>query len=189
MFYFLHRLIKWMFIALVGAGLYWLWLQREVLEPVYVWYDVYDNGGLQKTERLRAVSGTAIHVIDGHTFQLSSGKQVYSVRLTGLEVPVPPLPENERQREVERRQFLKETVMNQPVDVQVTYSENGGLLGIVTAKGTNINLYYLTNGLGNFRHEYVKGLPPDVQYQFFAAKRLRETQIKRESALAMRSTP
>jgi hypothetical protein len=187
MFYFLHRLVKWIFIALIAAGLYWVWLQREMLEPLYVWYDVYDNGGLQKTERLPVIEGKAINVVDGHTFQMSQPNRAFVVRLTGFEMPQPPLSEAERELELERRRVLRETVLMQPVRVNVTYSENGSILGIVTVNGTNLNLYYLTNGLGKFNRQYIKTLPRDTQYQFFAAKRLHEKQTEKKTALAMQA--
>src|SRR5687767_5582478 len=130
MFYFLHRLVKWVFIALIAAGLYWIWLQREVLEPVYVWYDVYDNGGLQKTEQLRAIQGKAIHVLDGHTFQMSQGNRVFTVRLTGFEIPAVPMPDADRELELERRKFLRDAVLMQEAAVKVTYADQNSLLGI-----------------------------------------------------------
>ena len=187
MFYFLHRLIKWIFIALIAAGLYWVWLQREFLEPVYVWYNVYDNGGIRKNDRLEVIQGKVVHVIDGHTFQMTQGNRAYNVRLIGFEIPVPPLPDDERDLEVQRRQFLRETILMQRANVSVTYAEQGSVLGLVTVNGTNLNIYYLTNGLSKFRPDYIKALPRDLQYQFFAAKRLHEKQLEQKSALALQA--
>ena len=187
MFYTLHRLIKWVFIALIAAGLYWVWLQREFLEPVYVWYDVYDNGGINKTAPLKVIQGKPTHVLDGHTFQMVHGNAVSTVRLTGFDIPTPPLPEEEREKELERRKFLRETILGQQARVSVTYADQGSILGIVTVNGTNMNLYYLTNGLSKFRPDYVKGLPREMQYQFFAAKRLREKELERKTALALQT--
>jgi hypothetical protein len=187
MFYLLHRAVKWVFIALIAAGLYWLWLQREVLEPVYVWYDVYDNGGIQKTDRLPSIQGKAVHIVDGHTFHMSQGNKVYAVRLTGFEMPEPPLAHDDREMELERRRFLRENVLMRPANVSVTYAEHGSVLGIVTVNGTNLNLYYLTNGLSKFRPDYIKSLPRDMQYQFFAARRLREKELEKNTALALQT--
>ena len=187
MFFLLHRLVKWVFIALIAAGVYWAWLQREALEPVYVWYDVYDNGGITQTNRLPVLHGKATHVLDGHTFQLSDGNRVYNVRLTGFEVPKPPLPDEERERELARREFLRNALLTQPASVQVTYSDQGSVLGIVTVNNTNLNLYYLTNDLGRFRRDYIKGLPREMQYQFFAAKRVQEKELQRRTALALQT--
>jgi hypothetical protein len=185
MFYTLHRLIKWILMALIAAGLYWVWLQREFLEPVYVWYDVYDNGGINRTEPLKVIQGKPTHVLDGHTFQMVQGNAVSRVRLTGFEIPEPPLSQEEREKELERRKFLRETVLAQQVQVSVTYADQGSILGIVTANGTNLNLYYLTNGLSEFRPDYIKGLPREMQYQFFAARRLREKGLEKKNALAL----
>ena len=187
MFYTLHRLVKWTFIALIAAGLYWVWLQREMLDPVYVWYDVYDNGGINKTQPLDVLQGKATHVVDGHTFQMVQGNRVYAVRLTGFEIPTAPLPEDEREKELERRKFLRESVLTQQAKVEVTYADQNSVLGIVTVNRTNLNMYYLTNGLSNFRPDYIKALPRDMQYHFFAAKRLREKELERKTSLAMQT--
>jgi endonuclease YncB( thermonuclease family) len=187
MFYFLHRLVKWFFIALVGAGLYWLWLQREALEPVYVWYDVYENGGLQKTDRLTVIQGKAVRVIDGHTFQMHQDNKSYSVRLTGFETPEPPFSNTDIELEKERRRVLRDTVLNQAVKVEVTYDGNNTLLGIVTANHTNLTTLFITNSLSKFNRAYVKSVPRDIQYRFFAAQRLREKEAERKTALALRS--
>lgn len=185
MFYFLHRMVKWFFIALVGTGLYWVWLQREALEPVYVWYDVYENGGLQKTDQLETIRGRGLRILDGHTFQMLHDGKAYSVRLTGFEIPEPPFSNTDLQVEKERIRVLKESVLAEGVQVEITFANNNSLLGIVTAKGTNLNTFYLTNGLSRFNREYVKSVPRDVQYRFFAAQRVREKEIQSQNALAM----
>ncbi len=187
MFYLLHRIVKWVFVALIAAGLYWVWLQRQVFEPVYAWYDVYENGGLTQDVPLETVEGRVVHIVDGHTFQLSQGNKIYAVRLTGFDMPVPPLDEEERKREMERRIFLHDAVLSQQARVSVTYADKASMLGLVTVNGTNLNIYYLTNNLGRFRPDYIKGLPRETQYQFFAAKRLREKQLREKTALAMRT--
>ena len=184
MFYFLHRLVKWFWVVLALAGLYWVWLQREAIEPVYVWYDVYENGGIQKTDRLHAIRGRVIRVVDGHTFQMNHDGKHVSVRLTGLEVPQPPLSSGEIEMERERRRVLKEMLLSQEVDVRVTYAAPNSMLGIVSVNDTNLNVFLITNGLARFNGTYVKNVPRDVQYQFFAAQRLREKAEDRKNELA-----
>lgn len=185
MFYLLHRLVKWFFIALLGTGLYWLWLQRDALEPVYVWYDVYENGGLQKTEQLPVMTGRVVRVIDGHTFQMNHDNKSYSVRLTGFILPEPPFSNTDIELEKERRRILKQTVLMQNVTVEVTYSTVNSLLGIASVGGTNLNTLFITNGLSKFNREFVKSVPRDVQYRFFAAQRVREKEVQKQTALAM----
>jgi hypothetical protein len=187
MFYFLHRLVKWLFIALIAAGVYWLWLQREALEPVYVWYDVYENGGIKNTARLESVKGRAISVMDGHTFQMTRDNKYFSVRLTGFQIPEAPYSATDLELEKERRRVLRETVVMKDVNVDISYASDNSLLGIVTVNGTNLNLYFITNGLSKFHREYVKNVPRDIQYRFFAAQRVREKQVERRNALAMRT--
>jgi hypothetical protein len=176
MFYTLHRLVKWFFIALALAGGVWLYAQREALEPVWVWYDVYQNGGIDRTEPLPTIQGEAIRVLDGHTFQMKSSGRVYSVRLTGFNLPTPPLSTTEITQEKERRAFLRDKIEGKPIKVEVTYSNLNSLLGIVYADGTNLNTYYVAHDLSHFNREFVKNLPRNLQYRFFAAERAREKQ-------------
>src|SRR5262249_50233302 len=95
MFYTLHRVVKWFCMLLVAGCLVWLYIQREALEPMRVWYDVYENGGIQRTEPLPTLKGQGIAVYDGHTFQMKGDGQLYSVRLTGFELPSPPFSQSE----------------------------------------------------------------------------------------------
>lgn len=184
MFYFLHRLVKWFFTALVLAGLYWVWLQREAVEPVYVWYDVYENGGIKNDDRLHVLQGRATAVVDGHTIQMNHDGKSYAVRLTGLQMAEPPFTQTEIRLEKERRQVLRDMVLSKQVEVQVTYAAPNSLLGIVTLNQTNLNLYFITNGLATFNPAFVKTAPRHVQYQFFAAERWREKKDQREMAVA-----
>jgi hypothetical protein len=184
MFYFLHRLMKWVFMALMGVGLYWLWLQREALEPVYAWYDVYENGGLKNDKALHSIRGKAIAVVDSYTVQVKEDGRSFSVRLTGLQMPEPPLSNTDIRLDKERRQALREMVVGNEVDVQVTYAAPGSMLGIVSVGGTNLNVYFITNNMVRFNPSYIKALPRDLQYQFFAAERFREKQQERRTAMA-----
>ncbi len=177
MFYLLHRLVKWFFVLLALGCVYWVWTQRAAFEPMWVWYDVYENGGIQKTERLPLVNGQGIGILDGHTFQMKSGNQILSVRLTGFDLPEPPFSPAQITEEKRRREFLRNIVVGQPVQVEITYSNLNSLLGIVHVGSTNLNTYYVSNGLGHFNREYVKSTPRDLQYKFFAASRAKSQQL------------
>jgi hypothetical protein len=177
MFYLLHRLVKWFFILLALGCVYWAWTQRSALEPVWVWYDVYENGGIQKTEHLPVVQGQGISVLDGHTFQMKSGTQIVSVRLTGFDLPEPPLSPAQFAEEKRRREFLQKAVVGKSVQVESTYSNVNSLLGVVHVGNTNLNTYYVISGLGHFNPEYVKSTPRDLQYKFFAAARAKSQQL------------
>jgi hypothetical protein len=171
MFYTLHRLVKWFFILLALACLVWLYTQREALQPVWAWYDVYENGGIAKTEPLPVLDGEGVAVIDGHTFQMKSEGKFYSVRLTGFEIPESPLSQAEVDLEKRRRETLRGIIVGKPLHVQISYSNQNALLGIVHAGVTNLNTLYVTSGLSRFNRDYVKSTPRDLQYKFFAASR------------------
>jgi hypothetical protein len=189
MFYFLHRLMKWVFMALVAAGMYWLWLQREALEPAYAWFDVYQNGGLKNDKPLHTIRGKAIAVVDSYTVQVKEDGRNFSVRLTGLQMPEPPLSNTDIRLDKERRQVLRDRVVGNEVEVQVSFAAPGSMLGIVSVGGTNMNLYFITNGMAKFNPAYIKPLPRMLQYQFFAAERFRQKQDARETALAAVTNP
>lgn len=172
MFYTLHRLVKGLIWLLVFAGLYWVWLQREALEPIYAWHDVYQNGGLDHKEPLPVVRGRGLGVVDGHTFSmLGADKRIYNVRLTGFEIPQPPLSLPELQMEKERRAFLRGAINSNQVHVEVTFSNVNSLLGVAYVGKTNLNIHFLTNDLSTFNRDYVKSTPRDLQYKFFSAAR------------------
>ena len=177
MFYLLHRLVKWFFVLLAVGCVFWVWTQRAAFEPVWVWYEVYENGGIQKTEHLPVVTGQGIGVLDGHTFQMKSGHDILSVRLTGFDLPEPPLSPAQLSEEKHRREVLRNIVVGKGVQVEITYSNVNSLLGVVHAGRTNLNTYYVTSGLGHFNREYVKSTPRDLQYKFFAAARATSRQL------------
>jgi hypothetical protein len=185
MFYTLHRLVKGLTWAAVLALLYWAWLQREALEPVYAWHDVYQNGGFNHTEPLPTIQGRGLQVVDGHTFTILSDKRVYNVRLTGFEIPQPPLTLPEIQLEKRRREYLRGAIISNQVHVEVTFSNLNSLLGVAYVGATNLNIHFLTNDLSQFNRDYVKSTPRDTQYRFFSAARAhRKWKEARESKLA-----
>lgn len=170
-FYLLHRLVKGLIWLAVLGLMYWLWLQREALEPIYAWHDVYQNGGISQTEPLPRIEGRGLQVVDGHTFAILSDKRIYNVRLTGFEMPQPPLSLPEIQQEKARREHLRGLILSNNVQVQVTYSNLNSLLGVAYVGPTNLNIYFLTNDLSKFNRDYVKSTPRDTQYRFFSAAR------------------
>jgi len=177
MFYFLHRLVKGCFLLLLLGCMVWLWTQRRALEPLWVWYEVYENGGIQRTAPLPVLRGEGTTVLNGHTFQMKSAGKVYIVGLTGFDAPAEPLSGDELQRERARRQFLRDAVVGKPVRVEVTFSNDQSLLGVVHAGATNVNLHYLMAGLSTFNRDYVRSTPRGTQYRFFAALRSKRDEL------------
>lgn len=174
MFYFLHRLVKVALALCLILLVAWGWRQREAFAPVGVWYQVWQNGGIQNTQELELASGLGVHVLDGHSFQMKNGKGVLNVRLTGFETPTAPVVGDELLMERRRREFLRERVISNQVSVAMTYSNRNSVLGIVSVSGTNLNLLYITNGLSRLEPGYIKAAPRGAQYQLFAAARLFE---------------
>ena len=172
MFYRLHRLTKlivWVFVLGVFA---FLWQHRAALEPLIVWYQVYENGGLENDEKLPLVEGRALYVADGQTFRIKTADGAYYlVRLAGLNNPTPPLSAFETSRENQRQEALRNLVFSNWVHVEVTYSEGHSVLGIAHVRDKNVNLHFITNGLATLNRDYLKRMPRKHQYDFFLAAR------------------
>lgn len=172
MFYRLHRLAKllvWIFVLGVFA---YLWQQRAALEPLLVWYQVYDNGGIENAEKLPLIEGRAINVADGHTLRIKTEEGAYFlVRLAGLDYPTQPFSAYEIVREKQRQSALRELALSNWVHVEVAYSEGHSVLGIAHVRQKNLNLHFITNGLATLNREYLKRMPREHQYDFFLAGR------------------
>ena len=181
MFYRLHRLVK-ILVGLFILGVFaWLWQHRAAVEPVLVWYQVYENGGLENDETLPLIEGRALYIVDGHTLRLKTHEgHSFLVRLAGLDYPERPLSAYEMAREKQRTQALREQVLSNWVHVEVTYSQEHSVLGIAHVREKNLNLHFITNGLATLNRDYIKRMPREHQYDFFLAAR--HYQKNREAA-------
>lgn len=180
MFYTLHRLVKFLVFLLIAGVFVFVWRHRSAAEPLLVWYEVYDNGGLGKTAKLPLIQGRGHYVLGGSTFQMKTPEGAYyTVTLAGLETATPEKQWLENQR-MER---LRSMVLSNVVHVNVTYHSSGyNVLGIVHVHQTNLNLNFITNGLASLNSDYIKRMPRDIQYNFFAARRTYEKRREQASA-------
>jgi endonuclease YncB( thermonuclease family) len=184
MFYAIRRMIKLLMGLCVLAVLFWVYQQRAIFEPAFVWYDVYENGGITNTTALPTVSGRATRVTDPHTFQIRQRKGDFlTVRLTGLqEEPVPTTPQ-EFQLQKPKRDALAALVLSNFVHVDVTYSNKNSILGVAYANGTNVNTALVAHGDGRLKPEYIKLLPRQTQYAFFRAHRVAAKAAKEKKTI------
>src|SRR5688500_3141176 len=118
MFYRLHRLAKLLVWMLVLGVLIFVWQQRAVFEPLLLWYQVIENGGIEIDGELPVVEGRAQYISDGHTFRIkTSDGTYYLVRLAGLNYPARPLSALEMGLEKQRREALQTLVLSNWVHV------------------------------------------------------------------------
>src|SRR4051812_11128823 len=111
MFYALHRTMKFLLLcAFVGAG--WrVYENRQVFEPALIWYDVWDNGGLNEKDTMPSVSGEVEQILNSQTFVLRSTNAMrFNVRLLGLKDPPKAASFEGLKKETERKERLEELI-------------------------------------------------------------------------------
>lgn len=175
MFYAIRRMIKLFLGLCLLAILVWAWQQRAALEPAFVWYDVYKNGGHTNTTALPTVTGRVLRVIDAQTFEIRPKKGNFiTVRLTGLEEEPLPTTREEATLQWQKKTALSNMVLSNFVHVDVTYSNVNSVLGIAHCKGTNVNAALIEKRVATLKPSYIKQVPRQTQYRLFYARRAAE---------------
>ena len=171
MFYTLHRGIKAVMYCAVLLMVWKLYERREVFEPILIWYDVWDNGGLRVGEP-KTIAGRATHVLNSQTFVLSTrARGRFNVRLMGLKSPMADQSIEAAERERARRDALEKIIRNNWVHVEVSHENLDSLGGVVFLGPTNINANLVFHNLASASKESVQGLPKDSQYALLWSQR------------------
>jgi hypothetical protein len=172
MFYAIRRMIK-LFVLLCFLGFFFvLYLHRNDFEPAFVWYDVWDNGGITNKTTLPEIRGHATALFNSRTFQFRTDQgKILAVRLTGLNDVGTPATSAEVKEELHRRDLLRPMVLSNYLHIDVTYSNLNSVLGIVYSGSTNVNTRLIAIGSAQLKTEYIKSLPAKSQYDFFYARR------------------
>jgi hypothetical protein len=165
------KLVVLLFFAGLGVVLY---QHRQMFEPAAIWYEVWNNGGLKKTEPLPTVRGVADVVLDSRSFHLQRPKMPpFALRLTGLDEPITaPATVEQAKLEAGRKKVLQGLIQGEMVHVEVSYHSGNSGLGICYKGKTNVNLYLIEHGCAELKPEYIKTLPAKLQYEFFASRRM-----------------
>jgi hypothetical protein len=173
MFYTIHRCIKllsWCVVLLVAWKIY---ERREVLEPVFIWYDVWDNGGLRVPEP-KAIAGRVEQVLSSQIFILTTrSHKRFNVRLMGLKSSSEDRSLEAFAKEMERRKELEKMIKGNWVHVEISYENLNSLGGVVFLGPTNVNAELVRLGVARANKETAKGLPKESQYALIWAARHR----------------
>jgi len=171
MFYAIHRTIKF---TLFCCALWVVWKayeHRQVVEPAFIWYDVWDNGGFDE-KPMPKISGHVEKVLSSQTFILTKTNSVrYNVRLMGLRDPSKDLSLESLEREKKRREGLRDLIEGKDVSLNLAYENFNNIGGIVFLNSTNINACLIQQHLAFTDKELVKGFSKEIQYQMLWSKR------------------
>jgi endonuclease YncB( thermonuclease family) len=175
MFYTIHRAIKFLCIcALLGVA-FKMYQHRAALQPAFIWYDVWDNGGFRSPEPTTA-SGRVEQVINSQTFVVDcrSNKQRirFNFRLQGLQEPSKGTLEGV-EREKKAREALAGLIDKQWVHLEITYQNGNNLGGVAFVGGTNVNAELVRQRNASTSKALVKGLSKESQYSLLWANRHR----------------
>jgi endonuclease YncB( thermonuclease family) len=185
MFHTLRRFVVvsgW--IGLAALALY-LYQFRHALDPVVDLVRSLSAGEGVKQEGRGELSGRAVRVFSGDTFQLrDAAGRVFTVRLTGLSAPDPNSPNAaERLRAGQSRTNLSELVLSNQVRVTVTLSNEASIvLGLVRVGTTHVNARMVQSRAAVARRDLMRGLPLKDRYALIHADRLAQNAAKREDA-------
>lgn len=154
-------MLRLILFVLTPAILLFSFLQKKGLpvkaDMVFLNGCIYTGDDQQQSSVLppAALTGKAIKMIDGDTFDLLSNGTVYRIRLNGIDCPERSQPYYQQ-----AKNFLANACLKQ--QVTVTYSSkdrNGRLLGNVYVNGKLINLTLVQQGYAWHYKKYSK----DVQ--------------------------
>jgi endonuclease YncB( thermonuclease family) len=191
MFYTIRRtLIVLVWTLLVGVGV-WAYQRRAALQPVEDWIEVLKNKKDVPQSFQGQLSGTAVKVIDGDTFQMKDQfGQLYTISLVGVAAPEfrKDQPKRLRQLAASSRTNLSQLILSNRVTVDVTYAiPPRNALGFVHMPETNINVAVAKSGWAQVKREYIRTLPSQDQVALIQAEREAKTGklgVWREGALA-----
>jgi hypothetical protein len=176
MFYTIHRAIKFLCIcALLGVA-FKLYQNRSALEPAYIWYDVWENGGFHLPPPT-TTSGRVLQVLNSQTFVVDcrSGKQRvrFNFRLQGLREPSTEITLEAVEREKKRREALAALIDKEWVHLEITYQNGNNLGGVAFVHGTNVNAELVRQRNASTSKDLVKSLSKESQYSLLWANRHR----------------
>lgn len=112
------------------------------------------------------LTGTVTSVHDGDTLTLQSGAEQKKIRLAGIDAPELKQPFGP-----ESRDALRQSVLNQAVNIDTTKQDRyGRAVGKVLLNGEDVNLNQVSAGLAWVYTDYIKELSVEDRQQYRAAE-------------------
>jgi endonuclease YncB( thermonuclease family) len=110
--------------------------------------------------------GTVLSVHDGDTLTLQIGAEQKKIRLAGIDAPELKQPFGP-----ESRDALRQSVLNQAVNIDTTKQDRyGRAVGKVLLNGEDVNLKQVSAGLAWVYTDYIKELSVEDREQYRAAE-------------------
>lgn len=176
MFWFLHRLVRfvgWVFLA--GVAFY-LYQQRAALEPVWDYAELWWNRPSRLPGSLPQIAGEVTQVYSGDGLQIRDDQGTrFNYGLAGVVAPKPAPDASEVQRQLARTSLTNLAVLalGQKVTIDVTLENPASRtgLGLVRLGPTNLNERVLAEGWGRLKREQIRTLSLMEQFELVSAER------------------
>ncbi len=177
MFKFLHRVWVTVYWACWAAVGFYLYTQRATFQPAVDYAEIYWNRTPNAPAQFPILTGMVSRVYAGNGFQVRDGSAVlYNFGLAGVGAPLTNRVSSAAERALSSSAVsnLESLVVGQRVTIEVTLAnpETYTGLGIVHARGTNVNERVLAQGYGTLKREQIRVLPVAEQYRLVRAERL-----------------
>lgn len=112
------------------------------------------------------LTGTVTSVHDGDTLTLQAGAEQKKIRLAGIDAPELKQPFG-----LESREALRQSVLNQAVNIDTTKQDRyGRAVGKVLLNGEDVNLKQVSAGLAWVYTDYIKELSVEDREQYRSAE-------------------
>lgn len=176
MFKFLHRVWVTLYWAFWAAVAFYLYTQRAAFQPALDFAELYWNRTPNAPAQFPVFTGVVTRVYAGDGFQVRDASAVlYNFGLAGVAAPRTNLVSTAAERALVTAAVtnLASLVVTQRVTIDVTVAnpETYTGLGIVHARGTNVNERVLAQGYGTLKREQIRALPLEEQYRLVRAER------------------
>jgi endonuclease YncB( thermonuclease family) len=170
MFFAIRRTILVGIYLLLAAIGYYLWTQRERLDPIVIWVKAWQGRDERAVDTLASLTGQVVRVDGMDRIQLAGANgQMWNVGATGL---MPRKDRNPKARvEAERkcREYLQSVLLSNQVRVELTYTNGRNALGLVYVGETNVNAELIKSGMARLQPQYIRFLPVNKQYPLLIA--------------------
>lgn len=176
MFKFLHRVWVTIYWAFWAAVAFYLYTQRAAFQPALDFAELYWNRTPNAPAQFPVLTGVVTRVYAGDGFQIrDASATLYNFGLAGVAAPRTNLTSTAAERALVAAAVtnLASLVVTQRVTIDVTLAnpQTSTGLGLVHARGTNVNERVLAQGYGTLKREQIRALPLEEQYRLVRAER------------------
>jgi len=178
MFFAIRRtILVCIYLLIAGIGFY-LWTQRAMLEPVFIWVKAWQNRDEKAVDAMPVLTGQVLRVEGVDRIQVTaSNGLLWNVGLTGVTPKRQPQPLARKEAEKKCREYLESLLISNEVRVELTYTNERRALGLVYVGNSNVNAAVIASGFGKLHPQFIRFLPVDKQYPLLMADRQAQERI------------